>query len=102
MVGQARAATAAGADMASARTLKDSVHQSQLVAALSAVRVASTACMKVQSDLQSAQIVSKEDDSPVTVADYACQAIVAWMLQQGTSDRCGQPQASELHSLLHT
>ena len=45
--------------------------------------------MKVQAGLQRGDIVSKDDDTPVTVADYACQAIVAWVLQQHCSSRCG-------------
>ena len=69
-------------------TLATSKHQSDIKLALQAVRAASTACMTVQKALQSGGIRSKEDGSPVTVADYAAQAIVAWVLQQATSARC--------------
>jgi 3'-phosphoadenosine 5'-phosphosulfate (PAPS) 3'-phosphatase len=55
--------------------------------ALLAVRTASKACMKVQRELHAAQVVSKDDSSPVTIADYAAQAIVAWVLQRGTRSR---------------
>lgn len=56
--------------------------------ALEAVRVASFACMSVQRTLQQESINRKTDDSPVTIADYAAQAIVAWILQQSLSERC--------------
>ena len=56
--------------------------------AIEAVQAASTACMYVQRRLQSEDVVTKEDNSPVTMADYAAQAIVAWVLQQSCSDRC--------------
>jgi hypothetical protein len=70
-------------------------HAKQVQLALSAVRVASLACMKVQSALQFGDVQSKQDGSPVTVADYAAQAIVAWVLQQDSSDRFVLPRPSE-------
>ena len=36
---------------------------------------------EVQSKLQSTEEMGKEDDSPVTVADFGAQAIVAYTLQ---------------------
>lgn len=56
--------------------------------AIQAVQAASTACMRVQRRLQSEEVVTKEDDSPVTMADYAAQAIVAWVLQRSCQQRC--------------
>jgi hypothetical protein len=56
--------------------------------ALEAVRVASSACMRVQRTLQQDSINVKTDDSPVTIADYAAQAIVAWVLQKSCDGRC--------------
>jgi hypothetical protein len=44
--------------------------------------------MLVQAQLHSKDVVTKQDDSPVTIADYAAQAIVAWVLQQSTESRC--------------
>lgn len=35
---------------------------------------------KVQSQLSSSERADKNDDSPVTVADYGAQAVVAWSL----------------------
>lgn len=51
--------------------------------ALKAVRLASKLCKKVQAGLSlTDEKVDKVDDSPVTVADYGAQAIVAWILQR--------------------
>jgi hypothetical protein len=55
--------------------------------ALHAVRVASQACMRVQRSLQQESINTKTDDSPVTIADYAAQAIIAWILQRSCDAR---------------
>lgn len=40
----------------------------------------------VQSGLKSSEEVGKSDASPVTVADFGAQAIVAWSLQKESSD----------------
>lgn len=37
---------------------------------------------RVQRQLGSNEQQSKDDDSPVTVADYGAQAVVAWSLQR--------------------
>lgn len=69
--------------------------------ALRAVRVASQACMSVQRSLQQESINTKTDDSPVTIADYAAQAIVAWILQQSCDGRYSQlPAVSKALSLV--
>jgi len=48
----------------------------ELEAAVAAVRDAATVCRSVQSNLVSAATLEKKDRSPVTVADYASQALV--------------------------
>ncbi|RLS56334.1 MAG: 3'(2'),5'-bisphosphate nucleotidase [Planctomycetota bacterium] len=53
--------------------------QTELEAALQAVRVASVACRAVQKSV-SPETIAKQDKSPVTVADYASQAIVCKIL----------------------
>lgn len=56
--------------------------QEELNAAVEAVRLASKLCNAVQSQLKSAEKVEKDDSSPVTVADYGAQALVAWSLHR--------------------
>lgn len=48
----------------------------QLAAAVEAVRAASRVCIAVQKALVSADTLEKKDKSPVTVADFASQAII--------------------------
>ncbi len=48
----------------------------ELAAAMDAVRAASRVCRAVQRQLVSEQTLQKKDKSPVTVADFASQAIV--------------------------
>eukprot|EP00210_Caulerpa_lentillifera_P001147 g1104.t1 len=47
-----------------------------------AVQRASLLCRHVQSGLKASEEVGKADASPVTVADFGAQAIVAWSLQK--------------------
>ena len=47
-----------------------------------AVAAASIVCREVQNSLDEVRSVTKDDKSPVTVADYASQAVVAMMLKQ--------------------
>jgi len=54
----------------------------RLLAARRAVLSASRVTRAVQADLQTSGVMTKDDRSPVTVADYAAQAIVAHVLQQ--------------------
>lgn len=56
--------------------------EEEYVAAVDAVRLASALCQTVQAQLKSAEKVEKGDSSPVTVADYGAQALVAWSLQR--------------------
>jgi len=48
--------------------------------AASAVQLVSKLCRSIQSSLKSSEQVSKNDDSPVTVADFAAQAVIAYVL----------------------
>ena len=45
-----------------------------------AVRLAGALCRKMQFELRTNEKVSKSDDSPVTVADFAAQAVVSHVL----------------------
>ena len=49
---------------------------SELAAAVDAVRAAARVCRAVQARLVTAETLEKKDKSPVTVADFASQAIV--------------------------
>lgn len=51
-------------------------------AAREAVLLASLVCRQVQSNLASIRQITKDDRSPVTIADYAAQAIVATVLTE--------------------
>ncbi len=50
--------------------------ESELAAAVSAVRIASSLCARTQGRLLAGDMLTKGDHSPVTVADYAAQAVV--------------------------
>ncbi len=53
----------------------------ELEVAVSAVRAAALTCREVQRRLVSADTLTKKDKSPVTVADFAAQAIVCRLLE---------------------
>lgn len=57
-------------------------YQKELTAAIQAVRSAANVCRTVQANLVSADTLEKKDKSPVTVADFASQAIVCAYLQR--------------------
>lgn len=57
-----------------------------LEAALDAVAAASTVCRFVQQRLDSLRALTKDDDSPVTIADFASQAIVAGIMAEVAGD----------------
>jgi 3'(2'), 5'-bisphosphate nucleotidase len=50
-----------------------------------AVTVAAKLCRRIQQEMV-VPAVSKEDHSPVTVADFASQAVVAWMMMEAFSE----------------
>lgn len=58
----------------------------ELQAACDAVRLAARLCTKVQLQLKAGEKQDKSDDSPVTIADYGSQALVAYSLQQSLPD----------------
>ena len=45
-----------------------------------AVQLVSKLCRSIQSSLTTSEQVSKSDDSPVTVAYFAAQAVIAYVL----------------------
>jgi len=51
-----------------------------------AVTLASTVCRQVQASLDDVRAITKDDKSPVTVADFASQAIVAYVLRERLGD----------------
>ncbi|MEM1330303.1 MAG: 3'(2'),5'-bisphosphate nucleotidase [Planctomycetota bacterium] len=57
-----------------------------------ATRLASRVCREVQSNLDEIRAMTKDDRSPVTVADLASQAVIAQQL----ADRLGGPDAIKL------
>jgi len=57
-----------------------------LDAAREAVVLASNVCRHVQAQLETVRSITKDDKSPVTVADFASQAIVAWTLRERLGD----------------
>jgi len=57
-----------------------------LDAAREAVALASGVCRRVQAQLDSVRSITKDDKSPVTVADFASQAVVARTLRERLGD----------------
>jgi len=56
-------------------------YESELEVAVAAVRAASVVCQRVQANLVTAATLEKKDNSPVTVADFASQAVVCAALK---------------------
>jgi HAL2 family 3'(2'),5'-bisphosphate nucleotidase len=61
--------------------------QTELGMAVEAVRAAAAVCREVQANLVNAAALEKNDRSPVTVADFASQAVVCALLAEGSSVR---------------
>lgn len=70
----------------------------RLAAARRAVLAAARVTRAVQAGLKSQDVLTKHDRSPVTVADYAAQAVVAHVLQQALGAIClvGEERADAL------
>lgn len=70
----------------------------ELAAAIAAVRAAAGSCARVQGRLAAGDTLTKGDDSPVTVADFAAQAIVAATLADrlGTFELVGEEDPADL------
>ena len=75
----------------------------ELETALHAVRVASQACRSVQKSI-SPETIAKQDKSPVTVADFASQAIVCKLIGDAFPHDAivGEEDSAELRSADHT
>ncbi len=71
---------------------------SELEAAVSAVRDAASVCLSVQKNLITAATLEKKDRSPVTVADFASQALVCSSLARSSKVGAvvGEEDAAEL------
>ena len=79
------------------------MHDDQLGPAIDAVAAACRVARSVQQDLARVQQLTKDDRSPVTVADYAVQAIVAMALRDSTQQVLivGEEHASALRKPEH-
>lgn len=65
--------------------MEDEKYSKELDVAVRAVHLACFLCQRVQEGLVSTNgdhVKSKDDDSPVTVADWSVQAMVSWMLSE--------------------
>jgi len=76
-------------------------YTSELMVAVAAVRDAAKVCRKVQAALVTAQTLEKKDKSPVTVADFASQAVVCRALSVAfPNDRVvGEEGADDLNGV---
>jgi 3'(2'), 5'-bisphosphate nucleotidase len=74
--------------------------EAELRVAIAAVRAAAKVCQSVQGALVSADTLAKKDKSPVTVADFASQALVCAALAEGSSVKAvvGEESAAELRT----
>lgn len=66
-------------------SVESNEYSKELDVAVRAVQMACFLCQKVQESLiskSSSQVQSKDDNSPVTVADWSVQATVSWLLSQ--------------------
>jgi len=73
-------------------------------AALDAVRDASLVCRTVQRTMDAVRAITKDDSSPVTIADYASQAVVAHTLRgrlPGTLHLVGEETSAYLRNPEH-
>lgn len=78
-------------------------HADLLDAAHEAASLASAVCRAVQSQLDEVRAIAKDDKSPVTVADFASQAVVAHVLRERLGDiwLIGEEAADMLRSPGH-
>jgi 3'(2'), 5'-bisphosphate nucleotidase len=75
-------------------------HDRELAAGIDAVRAATRICREVSQRLVTADTLEKKDQSPVTVADFASQAIVCQRLERAfpADAVVGEEDATELRS----
>jgi len=73
-------------------------YQTEMAAAIAAVKRACAVCRAVQADLVTAATLEKRDKSPVTVADFASQAVICHALAEAFPDDpvVGEEGAAEL------
>jgi 3'(2'), 5'-bisphosphate nucleotidase len=73
----------------------------EMTAAIRAVRAATGLCAGVQGRLRAGATVTKGDDSPVTVADFAAQAVVCAALTEALGDivLVGEEDHADLRTL---
>ncbi|XP_022139719.1 PAP-specific phosphatase HAL2-like [Momordica charantia] len=65
--------------------MEDGEYSKELDMAVRVVHLACALCRRVQEGLLSAgnaQVMAKDDDSPVTIADWSVQATVSWILSE--------------------
>jgi 3'(2'), 5'-bisphosphate nucleotidase len=79
------------------------VSELEVAAAVAAVRAASALCAGVQGRLAAGDTLTKGDDSPVTVADFAAQAVVCAGLIDALGDitMVGEEDAADLREPLN-
>lgn len=74
--------------------------QTEMLAGIGAVRKAATVCRAVQARMIQPETLAKKDKSPVTVADFASQAVVCRLLSQqlpvGDNPVVGEEGSAEL------
>jgi 3'(2'), 5'-bisphosphate nucleotidase len=85
--------------------------EKELAVALDAVHRASTVTAAIQHHLSIGQRLTKSDDSPVTVADFAAQAVVCSLLREAlpecvivaeeSATELRKPEASGLRRVIH-
>src|SRR5512134_1994524 len=75
-------------------------HERELAAGIDAVRAAARICRTVAQRLVTADTLEKKDQSPVTVADFASQAIVCRALERAFpgDPLVGEEDATELRA----
>lgn len=73
-------------------------YEQEISVAVTAVRAAATVCVAVQKALVTADTLQKKDKSPVTVADFAAQAVVCKHLAEAYPDArvVGEEGANDL------
>jgi 3'(2'), 5'-bisphosphate nucleotidase len=78
-------------------------YEKEREASIAAVELASRLCRSVQAKLVSDDSLSKQDKSPVTVADFGAQAVVTHVLRQSFPDLplVGEEDAAELRDPSH-
>ena len=73
--------------------------QAELALAVGAVRQAAAACTRVQDTLLSAETLEKKDKSPVTIGDFAAQALVGDVLRATSAIPSMTEKKQEAHSM---